>query len=217
MGEQGWDLNERYPKGGAGGRRGPLSPLLEENKRMSQERVNGFVKGRSPKYLPILSRISAEKLNIDPEISDKDLDVLLHRCLSDIESQLMEEGHDIMTPKGVEDPEDYRKRLDNYLGMVEDIKKSDLASYVSHRKVILDLLEKAIERTPSGGYCREDLIHRLIMPMGVDSREIDQIQSRISGSWMSAWRSMNIWLRTRRSDRCQSRVRNQPKSLISSP
>lgn len=156
-----------------------LSPLLEENRRMSRERVEGFVKGRAPKYLPILSRIPPEKLDVDPELPDRELDVLLHRCLSDIECKLMAEGHDIMTPKNVEDPADYRKRLDSYLGMVEDIKKSDLASYVSHRKVILDLLGKAIERTAAGGYCREDLIHRLLIPMGVDSTEIDALQSNL--------------------------------------
>jgi len=158
---------------------GHLSPLLEENRRMSRERVEGFVKGRAPKYLPILSRIPPEKLNVDPETSDKELDVILHRCLSDIECKLLSEGHDIMTPKDVEDPEDYRKRLDSYLGIVEDIKKSDLASYVSHRKVVLDLLGKAIERTPSGNYCREDLIHRLLIPMRVDSTEIDALQSNL--------------------------------------
>jgi hypothetical protein len=118
-------------------------------------------------------------LNIDPEMPDKELDVLLHRHLSDMENRLVAEGHDLMTPKGMEDPGDYRRRLDSYLEMVEDIKKSDLASYVSHRKVILDLLGKAIERTPSGSYNREDLIHRLVFPMGVDSTEVDPIQSNL--------------------------------------
>jgi hypothetical protein len=156
-----------------------LSPLLEENKRVSKERVDCFIKGRAPRYLPIIARIPADRLNVDPNMSDRDLEGLLHRQLSDYESRMMADGHDIMTPKGMENPEDYRKRLDNYLEMVEDIKKSDLAGYVSHRKVILDLLGKAIERTPAGGYSREDLIHRLIMPMGVVSTEIDQIQSNL--------------------------------------
>ena len=119
-----------------------LSPLLEENKRESKARVDGFVKGRAPRYLPILSRITPEKMNVDPNMSDRDLEVLLHRHLADFESRMMADGHDIMTPKDMENPQDYRKRLDDYLEMVEDIKKSDLAGYVSHRKVILDLLRE---------------------------------------------------------------------------
>jgi hypothetical protein len=156
-----------------------LSPLLDENKRMSKERVDGFVRSRAPRYLSILSRVPPEKLNVDPNMPDKELEVLLHRHWSDMENRMVADGHDIMTPKGMENPEDYRKRVDSYLEMVEDIKKSDLASYVSHRKVILDMLGKSIERTPSGNYSREDLIHRLLFPMGVVSTEVDQLQSNL--------------------------------------
>ena len=77
-----------------------------------------------------------------------------------------------MTPQGEETQLAYEKRLRSYLDKVEDIKKSDLANYVSHRKVILDLLEKAIQRGENGKYAREDLIHNLIMPMGYESNEL---------------------------------------------
>ena len=77
-----------------------------------------------------------------------------------------------MRPKAEENPADYSSRLADYLRKAEDIKKSDLVSYVSHRKVILDLLAKAIERGPDGRYSREDLIHSLIMPMRTDSNEV---------------------------------------------
>ena len=49
---------------------------------------------------------------------------------------------------------------------------SDLANYVAHRRVVLDLLASAIRRQPEGGYAREDLIHTLIMPMRTDSTEV---------------------------------------------
>jgi len=47
-----------------------------------------------------------------------------------------------------------------------------LANYVFHRRVILDLLAKAIERDDAGKYVREDLIHQLIMPMRVESNDV---------------------------------------------
>lgn len=77
-----------------------------------------------------------------------------------------------MLPKQIEDPEEYRERLANYLRKAEDIKRSDLAGYVSHRKVILDLLEMAIQRQADGTYAREDLIHSLIMPMQQTSSDL---------------------------------------------
>jgi hypothetical protein len=67
------------------------------------------------------------------------------------------------------------------LAKAEDIKKSDLASYVSHRRVIIDLFEKAIERDEHGRYVREELIHSLIIQMRKDSSEIPM-------------ESCNLWL-----------------------
>ena len=83
---------------------------------------------------------------------------------------MLEQGHDIMTNFG-DDIEDYQKRLRQYLDTAEDIKKSDLANYVSHRRVILDLLEKLITQDDEGKYAKEELIHELIMPMGQTSNE----------------------------------------------
>jgi len=142
-----------------------LSAYLQESKRKGRERVELFVSEKAPRYRPILSRIPDDLLVVDPNMSDKDLDILLHKHLAEIERQLLSDGHDIMVPLDREAWPDYKKRLNEYLSTAEDIKKSDLANYVSHRKVILDLLEKAIERDKNGKYAREDLIHGLLMPM----------------------------------------------------
>ncbi len=149
-----------------------LSDYLEDNIRTSQERINKFVNTKAPRYRPIMSRIPEEKLYIDPAISDKDLDLTLHKYLYEIEQDVLARGHTIMTPKNNESIEDYQNRLKDYLSTVEDIKKSDLANYVSHRKVILDLLEAALQKQEDGKYAKEELIHELIMPMRKDSTDI---------------------------------------------
>ncbi|WP_165680468.1 ATP-binding protein [Metapseudomonas otitidis] len=149
-----------------------LEDYLEENKRAGRERVDNFVSNRAPRYRPILKRIDDSKLTVDPAISDKELDLLLHRQLSEIESSMLAEGHDMMRFDGDESPSDYQARLTSYLAKADDIKKSDLASYVFHRKVVLDILDKAIERRPDGKYAKEELIHELIAPMRKTSDEI---------------------------------------------
>jgi hypothetical protein len=149
-----------------------LSKYLEENKTKARDRVENFVSRKAPRYRPILARIPEDKLIIDPNISDKELDLILHKHLADIEEQLLVAGHDVMNLKKDEEFSEYQKRLQEYLRTAEDIKKSDLANYVSHRRVILDLLEKAIQRGADGRYAREDLIHNLIMPMRCDSNEV---------------------------------------------
>ena len=149
-----------------------LSAYLAQNLKRSKERVETFVSKRAPRYRPIMARIPEGNLNVDPEISDKELDLVLYNHLVEIEGQLLAEGHDIMTPSQGDNYGEYRKRLQDYLSKAEDIKRSDLANYVSHRKVILDLLEMAIQRNSDGKYAREDLIHSLIMPMQKTSGDV---------------------------------------------
>ncbi len=149
-----------------------LDSYLEHNKKIGRERVEKFVAESAPRYRPILSRIPEDELSVDPTISDRDLELKLHRQLNDIECGLMTEGHEILNPKADESVEQYRSRVATYLEKVTDIKKSDLAGYVSHRRVVIDLLTTAIAKDETGNYVREDLIHDLIMPMGKDSSEV---------------------------------------------
>lgn len=148
-----------------------LKDYLEEKKKLGQDRVKEFVSTKAPRYRPIINLIPEENLAIDPAISDKDLDLVLHKYLAEIESKMLADGHDILNPQGIDDVDDYRKRVREYLQTAEDIKKSDLAGYVSHRRVIIDLLELAIQRKPDGKYVKEELIHNLIMPVRQDSDE----------------------------------------------
>ena len=99
-------------------------------------------------------------------------DLLLHKQLSEIESSLLVEGHTIMTVASGETKDGYRTRLNEYLSKVESVKMSDLAGYVFHRKIILDILQKAIERGDDGKYAREELIHEVIMPMRKTSNDV---------------------------------------------
>jgi hypothetical protein len=149
-----------------------LHPYLVEAQAASKERVEKFVAERAPRYRPIMFRISEAKLSVDPAISDRDLDLVLHKKLSELETELLQEGHQIAALANHEDPMQYRERLRSYLEMASDLKKSDLADYVFHRKVILDILEQAIKRGEDGKYAREELIHELIMPLRRDSTEI---------------------------------------------
>jgi hypothetical protein len=149
-----------------------LGNYLQENRKASRERIDAFASKKAPRYRPILRRIHESGLDIDPSITDRDLDLVLHKQLSDLEGSLLSEGHAVMNFGKNETPEQYRKRLSEYLVKVDDIKKSDLANYVFHRKVILDILQKAIQIGPSGRYAAEELIHELIMPMRKTSNEV---------------------------------------------
>ena len=149
-----------------------LEPYLIENKRVGKKKVTDFIANKAPRYRPIIDRISDDEKIVDPNISDKDLELKLHKHLMMVEQELLSEGHDLMKPTNIENEEDYSKRIEDYLSKASDIKKSDLANYVTHRKVILDLLSKAIEIQNDGKYSKENVIHKLIIPMQKKSSEL---------------------------------------------
>jgi hypothetical protein len=149
------------------------STIDEHNKKLTAL-VQKFVEEKQPRYHPILKRTPIEKLGVSLTVSDKDLELACHRAYADIEETLLAEGHDLTRPESVANIEDYEQRLQAYLQKAEDIKKSDLAGYVSHRRVILDLLKIAINRKEDEKYVREKLIHRLIMPLNRDSTDLQE-------------------------------------------
>ena len=112
-----------------------LSEHLTANLERSKKRVSDYISTRAPRYRPILPRMSDDDLNVDPDISDRELDVTLHRKLADLEEEVLSEGHVVMTREESEPDEDYEKRLRDYMAKADDLKKSDLANYVSHRRV----------------------------------------------------------------------------------
>lgn len=158
-----------------------LDPYLTENKQSGIKRVSEYINTKAPRYRPILDRLNESDKIVDPNISDKDLDLKLHTHLMAFESQLLVEGHDLMVPDGMEDKEDYSKRIDDYLSKASELKRSDLANYVAHRKVILDLLRRAIKKGIDGRYSKEDVLHKLIMPMQTTS---DEIKFEDSNLWL---------------------------------
>ena len=156
-----------------------LSEHLEENRNAGRERVERFVTNRAPRYRPVLGRMQTETFDVDPTISDRDLDLLLHRQLADFEAVLLTDGHELMKVDDSETANDYEIRLSSYLDRANELKNSDLVNYVFHRKVILDLLQKAIQRGADGKYAREDVVHELIMPMRKTSNEVKTDSSNL--------------------------------------
>lgn len=147
-----------------------LKDSLVEVLAEGRERVENYVSTRAPKYGPLLEHIPEERLLVDPGMSEKDLDILLHRETFEVERDILQEGHELLSLSAGFD--DYGERLESYMKKVTDLKQSDLASYVAHRKVVIELLEFAIKTQTDGKYVKEDVIHELIVPMRATSTDI---------------------------------------------
>lgn len=148
-----------------------LSQYLRENLQRTEDRIINFVNTQEPRYRSIVKHLTSEDKAFNPSIRDSQLELRLHKRLMELERQLMAEGHNLMHDDNI-NSEDYQKRLNDYLVKACDSKASDLANYVAKRKVIIDLLERALELQDYGKYSREETIHRLIMPMRQTSDSI---------------------------------------------
>lgn len=158
-----------------------LGTALVANIAAGRERVDAFVEKKAPRYRSILSYVPEADLAVDPGISDANLDALLHKQLFRVEQALISEGHTILGPQDAETEAEYIKRLDEYLQKVSDLKRSDLADYVMHRRTVIELLDKAIQRGSDGKFAREDMIHEIIVPMRITS---DDTKFRRNSLWL---------------------------------
>ncbi len=149
-----------------------LAESLKSSLEAGSKRINDYISTKAPRYRSLLRHMTEDDLLIDPELSDKEIELRLHARYAEIEQSLISEGQGILHVRDDENEEEYQGRISDYLHKAEDLKNSDLANYVVHRKVILDLLEKALFVQDDGKYAREDLIHQLIMPMGKESKEL---------------------------------------------
>lgn len=158
-----------------------LSNYLDENLQRTEERIRDFVNSQEPRYRSIVKYLSTQDKAFNPNISDKELDLKLHKRLREVEASLIEQGHDLLSNPSLSG-EELREKLAQYLQTSSDSKASDLASYVAKRRAIIDIFEKYLHQQENGKYVKEDVIHQLIMPMRETS---DTIISEECG---------NLWL-----------------------
>jgi hypothetical protein len=149
-----------------------LAEELKTSREEGQARVSDFVSNHAPRYRPVLARLEALGVTVDPAIKDQELELVLHKQLQKLEADVMAEGHAVFAEVDSALPEVHQERLNRYLETVTEINQSDLAAYVSRRRVILDALANMIRKNEQGTYSREDAIHALLMPMRTESNEL---------------------------------------------
>ncbi|WP_375644685.1 MULTISPECIES: hypothetical protein [unclassified Bartonella] len=120
-----------------------LAVELKQNIQNSKEIVEKFTH-KVPRYRPLLNYLTDNDYMISPKINDKKLELHLHECLARVENEILEEGHNVLAVQQEENPERYAARINKYVNAVGDLKKSDLANYLCHRKTIIELLKESL-------------------------------------------------------------------------
>jgi len=132
-----------------------------------REQIMKHVNETAPWHKPYINDINLASFsfNADPE----KIETELQKYKFEQEVQTRKDVREILEDTTLE----YENKLQQVLSKVTQIGKSDLAHYVSNRKVILDIFQKLLNRDQDGNAEYEKDIHKLIFPMNRDSTQVD--------------------------------------------
>ncbi|MGY2733633.1 hypothetical protein [Sphingomonas sp. UYP23] len=146
--------------------RNDLSEVLADINCTKMERIRSYVATDAPHYRVLLKRADEFIDRIPPGGTKNDLELALHRELHQREIELKREGSRMLVEAArLDDYEGYRDRLSHFLENNNELGVAALAQYVTHRKIILELFEKALNSVGDGRYPLERILHQIIFPM----------------------------------------------------
>ena len=160
-----------------------LADILTGMNEAKEESIVSYVQEDAPQYKILMKSLGEFVGQIPPNPSKPDIDAALHRQLYEREVKLKQEGSKIIKEADkIDDYADYKRRLTDFMDRYNELGVSALAQYVGHRKIIIDLLDKAISvDAETGKYPREAAVHDLIFPMRGTSEDIP-------------YHNLNLWL-----------------------
>ena len=142
-----------------------------------KERIENYVFSRNPRYRPLLKHYSECIERIPFMADDEKLELELFKQEQGFRLKMKKEQKDILGSDvdSIQSNEEYQKKCADYLQRLSDMGKGDLADYIMHRKVMLDILSHILQYTDEEKkkYALERQIHNLIFPMIATSDDID--------------------------------------------
>lgn len=150
-----------------------LASTLADINTTKLSRIENYVANEAPHYRVLLRRAPEFIDRIPPGGTKNDLEAALHRELHQREVEMKREGGRIITEAAkLDDYDAYRERLGHFLENNNELGVAALAQYVAHRKIILELFEKALSlNDDTGKYPLERVLHQIIFPMRSSSDE----------------------------------------------
>ena len=155
-----------------------LRPLLADdlqstnNEKRSQ--IEKFVE-QAPEYRALTHPRYKELIEqrIQPGLTTEKLDEALLHVKRDVEDLVRKEVRHVAALFETETFEQYQERFQIVAEQANEIGKAQLAAYVAHRRTILDLVSQSLKRVRTDDkYPFERVLHKMIFPMGVTSKDI---------------------------------------------
>ena len=135
-----------------------LTPRREKKK----EKVNNYIQN-NPWFYDYKKEIEWNHLPMNP--TDEEIENHLHLIKYKSEKKVKNEINNIL--QNID--ENFEEKIETVFENLDKAKQSELAHYVSLRKVVIDIFKTVLEKNSTQKYSTEKLIHSLIFPVRKDS------------------------------------------------
>lgn len=150
-----------------------LADYLNKVREQKIENYKPIINDELPQYSHVLFHKLAEVKKIHPNLPKDKLDIELYKIETEWKIEVKEEGIKLLDEKrDIQDLSEYKQRYEKFLSEFNDVGKTALARYVVHRKAVIELLEKLLEKDNLDKFSDEDIIHSLFFPIRTTSDEI---------------------------------------------
>ena len=151
-----------------------LDPYTQTIRAEKDRRVTEYVQTQAPWYRHVVTQKPEVVAAIPPGASSNDIDIALYQGSKAIEFELRRQASELLQAgEAADDPDDYRKKLDQFLEQFGDVGRDQLAKYVAHRKAILSFLFDRLRLRADGKHHFEKDIHQVIFPMRATSDDVE--------------------------------------------
>lgn len=150
-----------------------LSELIGSLNEAKAKRIHDYVQTDAPQYKPLLRYLDSFIGSLAPNATNLEIELALHKELHQREASLKREGARILKEAAkLDDYDEYRQRLAEFMERSNELGTTALAQHVMHRKIILDLFEKALSsERKTDRYPLEAAVHNIVFPMRSTDRE----------------------------------------------
>lgn len=163
--------------GALGCTRRVLDPWIQDIEQEKRRLLERFVDTQEPHYKVLIRDAEDILPDLPPNPAPSDLDRVLSRRLFERRERLKLESEKLLSDlEKVDqaDPDAYREMMEKTVQEQNQLGMADLARYICHRRVILELFEKSLKMdSGTGKFGREDAVHSIVYPMRKTSLDVD--------------------------------------------
>lgn len=152
-----------------------IEPYMESINNQKMEKIENFIKLSMPQYNYLLKEDKSFFEDISITATDNELKENIRKKHFKKRDEILEKFEQKLKETNKQEIvkyKEYKKEFDNLNKEAIESCQADLAEYVSHRKVVLNLLESYLNwNMEKNKHFEEKVVHDLIYPMGLTSDE----------------------------------------------